>query len=40
MKKMVKKKTQKVLDIILWLLGLTAVGILLYGIIKILIGNG
>jgi len=37
---MVKKKTKKILDVILWILGLIAIGILLYGIVKILIGNG
>ena len=32
-----KKKTKKKLDVILWILGVIAMGLLIYGIIKILI---
>jgi len=32
-----KKKTKKLLDSILWILGLIAMGLLIYGIIKVFI---
>ena len=37
MEKMVKKATKRALDIILWILGLIAIALLIYGIINVLI---
>jgi len=37
---MVSQKIKRILDVIVWGLGLVAVGILLYGIVQILVGNG
>jgi TRAP-type C4-dicarboxylate transport system permease small subunit len=32
-----KKKTRKILDIILWILGIIAIGFLIWGILRILL---